>query len=374
MTKFWSTPVTLALVLSASWSAPLFAQTTARSLPSDPAIAASSQEAQPLATGQEKPQPSSQSENGETGVIVGTVTDVNDSPVPGATVVLQGPDSGDIRSATTNESGFFEMRDVEPGRPYQVRIHAAGFSDWQSPAVTLEPGQSRILDVSKLQIQEVQTVVTVTPESSEEIAIEQVKTEETQRGLGIFPNFYAVYTPDPAPLTARLRISLALRLSRDPFTLAGVAVLAGIGQATNSPRYVQGAKGYGERFGAYYANSLTDVMFDGIILPTLLRQDPRYFYQSMGSIESRTVHALASLLITKGNNGRLQPNYSSLGGDLASAAISNLYYPKAERGVGLLFEGFAINTAIHATVRLLDQFVFRPSKALRSAPNNGSQG
>ena len=66
-------------------------------------------------------------------------------------------------------------------------------------------------------------------------------------------------------------------------------------------------------------------------------------------------------MIAKGDNGRLQPNYSSLGGDLASAAISNLYYPRSQRGVALLFQGFAINTAIHASVRLLDEFVFRPS-------------
>ena len=43
----------------------------------------------------------------------------------------------------------------------------------------------------------------VTPESSQEIAIEQVKTEEKQRGFcGIIPGFYAVYTPNPAPLTS----------------------------------------------------------------------------------------------------------------------------------------------------------------------------
>ncbi len=247
---------------------------------SDSVATASSQAAQALPMGQDQPKPS---EIPQTGIIVGTVTDVNDAPVSGASVVLQepgsSPNSSADRSITTNENGFFEIRDVEPGRPYVVSIRAAGFAEWDSPAVTLEPGQSKILDVSKLQIQEVQTLVTVTPESSREIAIEQVKTEEKQRGFAIIPNFYAVYSSNPAPLTAKLRFSLALRLARDPFTLAGVALLAGVGQATNNPSYVQGAKGYAERYGANYANSVTAFMFDGAILPTLLHQDPRYFYQ-----------------------------------------------------------------------------------------------
>src|SRR5277367_608773 len=60
------------------------------------------------------------------GIIMGTITDVNDTPVFGASVALQGRDSGDLRLMTTDENGYFEIRDVEPGRPYQVKIRAAG--------------------------------------------------------------------------------------------------------------------------------------------------------------------------------------------------------------------------------------------------------
>jgi hypothetical protein len=342
MTTFRSLAVVFAVLLSAFASAPLFAQETAGSPPTDSAAAASRQ-----------------------GMIVGTVTDINDSPVPRASVALQGNDAGDVRSVATNDNGFFEIRGVEPGRSYRVIIRAAGFAEWDSPVVTLEPGQSKILDVSKLQIEEVQTAVIVTPESTEQMAIEQVKTEEKQRGFGILPNFYAVYTPTPAPLNAKLRFRLALRLAIDPFTLGGVAALAGIGQAANHPQYVQGAKGYAERYGANYANSVTAFMFDGAILPTLLHQDPRYFYKGTGSTGSRVVHALTSLLVAKGDNGRLQPNYSSLGGDMAAAAIANLYYPKQERGVGLFLNGFAVDSAIHIGVRMLDEFAFHPLKVNR---------
>jgi len=296
------------------------------------------------------------------GIVMGTVADINNSPVPGATVLIQGDGPDNARSVSTNESGFFEIRDVQAGRSYEVVVHSAGFSDWESPTFTLEPGQSKIVDVGSLQIKEVNTVVIVTPETNEEIATEQVKSEEKQRGFAIIPNFYAVYNANPAPLTTKLRFRLALRVARDPFTFAGVAMLAGVGQGLGDPDYVQGAKGYGERFAANYANSVTDIMLEGAVFPSLLHQDPRYFYKGSGSGRSRAGHVLESLFVSKGENGGWQPNYSGLGGALAAAGIENLYYPRANRGGGLIAQSFGTTMAIHLAVRMLDEFVFRPAK------------
>ena len=340
MIKLWKLSVIFAIALCTFASASLFAQGTA--LP---------------------PQNQNEQETSvsQPGIIMGTITDVGDTPVPGASVALQGRDSSDLRLVTTDENGYFEIRDVEPGRPYQVNIRAAGFSEWDSPIVTLGSGVSEILD-AKLRIEAVKTAVTVTPKSSDEIATEQVKAQERQRGFLIIPNFYAVYASNPAPLNARLKFHLALRVARDPFTFAGVAMLAGIGQATDHPDYAQGAIGYGERFATNYANSFTYIMLDGAILPSLLHQDPRYFYKGTGTMKARAAHVVYSLIVTRGDNGHLQPNYSQLGGDLISAAISNLYYPRTNRDAGLVFQSFATNTAIHLVVRILDEFVFRPAK------------
>jgi hypothetical protein len=286
---------------------------------------------------------------------------INDAPVAGASVALKGPDSTDLRIVTTDENGYFEIRDVEPGPSHKINVRAAGFSEWNSPSVTLDSGQSEILD-AKLRIEEVKTAVTVTPESSHEIATEQVKTQERQRGFLIIPNFYAVYASNPAPLDARLKFRLALRVARDPFTFGGVALLAGIGQASDYPDYQQGVIGYGERFAKNYANTFTYIMFDNAILPSLLHQDPRHFYKGTGTPKARAAHVVYSLIVTRGDNGHSQPNYWQLGGDLISVAISNLYYPKANRGAELVFRGFATYTAIHLAVRMLDEFVFRPAK------------
>jgi len=364
VTKLWHISVTVMLVFPAFASLAL-AQTTAPSLAGDPTAKFSTQEVQGPLPRQNLPQQPNQPQSPLPplrGSIVSTVTDVNDDPVLGATVVLQGPIASDRRTAATNDNGFFEIRDVEPGIPYHVAISATGFADWASPVFILDPGQYKILDVSKLRIEEVQTTVTVSPESSDEIAIQQVKIEEKQRGFGIIPNFFQVYGPNLAPLSAKLKFSLAFRFATDPFSVARVAILAGIGQATKTPNYVQGAKGFSERFSANYVNSFTQIMIGGAVLPSLLHQDPRYFYQGTGTKKSRAVHAISNLFITKGDNGHSQPNYSSLGGDLASAAISTFYYPESNRDAGLFFQNFAVNSAAHVAFRLLEEFVFRPSR------------
>jgi Carboxypeptidase regulatory-like domain len=291
------------------------------------------------------------------GQIMGTVTDVNGDPVIGATVVLKGPDPNDRRSIVAPENGFFQFEDVKPGVKYEIDISAAGFADWTSPIVALAPGQFDLLGGIELRLAAQLTTVRVVY-NPVEIATEQINAEEKQRVLGIVPNFYVSYEgDDAAPLTTKMKFQLALKVSYDPVTIGGVALMAGIRQATDSPNYPQGAKGYGERFGATAADGFTDIMIGGAILPSLLHQDPRYFYQGTGSTRSRLRHAILSPFICKGDNGKWQPNYSSVGGDLASSALSNLYFPKSNRGAGLVFSQFAIGTAERVVASVAQEFV-----------------
>jgi hypothetical protein len=303
----------------------------------------------------------------ETGHITGTVTDVNGDTVAGATVVLQGPGLKAPPTFLSDDNGFFEFKQLDPGT-YRVTITAQEFADWTSPDFVLNPGQYLILTDTKLHIAGVTTTVSVvyTPE---EVATEQVKIEETQRVFGIIPNFYVVYDPDPAPLTTKLKFHLALKTSTDVVTVLGVGVLAGINQAGGTPNYVQGVKGYGERFGAVAADGFSDIMIGGAILPSLLRQDPRYYYQGTGTNKSRALHALSSPFICRGNNGRLQPNYSSIGGDLGSSALSNLYYPASNRGAGLVFQNFFISTGERMLSSLIQEFVLGKITAKQRVKN-----
>jgi len=289
--------------------------------------------------------------------IAGTVTDTNGGLIPGATVLVNTP-SQNSRSAVANDSGFFQVDNLTPGTEYEVTVRAPGFANWKSSGVLLQPGQFDLLSDIKLRLLG-EGVSAIVVASQEDIAVEQVKMEEHQRVLGFIPNFYVSYDKDAAPLSSKLKFELALKVSIDPVTFAGTSFLAATNQAAHYPDYVEGMKGYGQRFGSVYANDLTDIMVGGAILPTILHQDPRYIYQGTGTTKSRLLHALSSPLICKGDNGRWEPNYSSLGGYLASGAIANAYYPPANRGPGLVVNTFVIDFSANIANGVLQEFVLR---------------
>jgi len=293
-----------------------------------------------------------------TASISGTVTDVNGGIVGGATIALESATSKEKQTAVSNESGAFQFENVKSGTPYQVTIAAKNLQNWTSPAFVLKPGQYLFLTDIKLRPPDAEVSVTVYA-TQEQIATEQVRVEEKQRVLGIFPNFFVTYDPHPVPLTTKLKYRLAFKASTDPVTFLGVFFMAAVYQAGDVPDYQQGWNGYAQRVGAGLADTTTDIFLGGAVLPSLLHQDPRYFYQGTGTKKSRALHALSSPYICKGDNGKTQPNISSLGGDLASGAISNLYYPETNRGLGLVFEGFAVTTGVRTVNALIQEFVLR---------------
>jgi hypothetical protein len=300
--------------------------------------------------------------------ISGTVTDESGDVIPDAEIVLAG--DGLTRNATSNDNGFFELRNLQPSDSYHLVVTANGFAIWKSNILHLDAGQFLIVDNIKLKLAGAPVSVTVSA-SPVEIATEQVRIAEHQRVLGFIPNFLVVYDHNPAPLTPKLKFELALRVAVDPVTFIGVGGFAAINQAASTPNYVEGLKGYGQRAGALYADGLTDLMLGGAILPSLLHQDPRYFYQGTGSKRSRMLHALFSPFVCRGDNGKWQPNYSSLGGNLASTAISEAYYPSSNRGYGLVFGDFLIGTGERMASNLAQEFLLR--KLTPSAAKNSNK-
>jgi carboxypeptidase family protein len=306
-----------------------------------------------IASGQETSAPEPQN-----GSIFGIVMDVSSGAIPGATVAVDGASPSDHHTATADETGSFEVKDLRPATPYHVRVSAKGFADWTSPVeITLHPGQAWQMADINLNLSVVETsVAAVLPE---QLALEAEQQAVKQRVLGFIPNFYVTYDTDPVPLTTKLKYKLAFRVAIDPVSIGADVFLAGINQAADTPDYQQGLKGYGQRFGAAYASGFTDIMIGGAVLPSLLHQDPRYFYRGTGSNKSRFIHAIASPVWCRGDNGVWQFNYSSVGGDLASGAIANLYYPEANRGPGLVISTALINTGARIANALAQEFILR---------------
>jgi hypothetical protein len=289
--------------------------------------------------------------------ISGTVTNVNGDIIPDASIVLEGVGTADRQSFVTGDGGAFQFDRLKPGVTYHITFEAKGFQTWKSPALTLTPGQFLMQNVT-LQLHSSEVSVTVYG-SQEQIATQQEIVEQHQRVFGIFPNFYVSYESNPVPLTTKLKFKLAYKADTDPMTFVGVAFLAALYQAGDTPDYGQGWDAYGKRVASGYADNTTDIFIGGAILPWVLHQDPRYFYQGTGTKKSRFRHAIFYPFVCKGDNGKQQPNYSSMGGDLASGAISNLYYPESSRGAGLLFQGFAVTTGLRMVNAIAQEFILR---------------
>jgi len=168
--------------------------------------------------------------------------------------------------------------------------------------------------------------------SMEDLAEQQITVEEHQRILGILPNFYVSYVPNAAPLTRKQKFKLAVVVSRDPVTFFTTGVTAGIEQWQGDfSGYGQEFSGYAKRYGATYGDRLSSTFLGAALLPSLLHQDPRYFYRGHGRIVVRALYAISTVAVCKGDNGHWQPNYSNVGGNLGAAFISSLYYPSSDQ-------------------------------------------
>ena len=299
------------------------------------------------------------------GTISGTVVDQQGAVVAGAIVkLLREADASLTQETTSDSDGQFSFATVAPG-PFQLTFSAPGFSA-RTTVGTLHSAEDYTVPPVALAVATSSSEVRVSM-TPMEIAEAEIKDEEKQRVLGVIPNFYVTYNPAAAPLHPRQKFELAWKLTIDPVNFGVTAAIAGIQQATNDfSGYGQGAQGYGKRLGAAYADSVTGTFIGGAILPSLLKQDPRYFYKGTGTRRSRVLYALANAVICKGDNGHWQPSYSAILGSLAAGGISNLYYPESDRDVAVTFENTLIGIGANAANNILQEFVIR--KLTRNAP------
>jgi hypothetical protein len=293
--------------------------------------------------------------------VTGVVIDQRGDPVPGATITLTEP-AGE-NPVLADENGSFTIP-ADAGT-FDLQVSAPGF---HRTTVHGELGANQQLDLGRLSL-EIQTAteevrVTLT---KEELAEEQVRTEEKQRILGVIPNFFVTYDHNAVPLNARQKYELAFRTLIDPETIGVDFLSSGVQQGTGGLKgYGNGSRGYAKRFAAAYGTGSIDTMLGSAILPSLFKQDPRYFYKGTGTIRQRALYAMSMSVLCKGDNGHWQYNYSGLLGGLAAGGISNLYYPPANRNaLGMTFENTAIGIGSSAVTNLVQEFLIR--KFTRSA-------
>ena len=307
-------------------------------------------------------QPSQLPDAPSTSVISGTVTDTQEATISTAHISLENSDSKTLRTTQSDNTGAFSFTAVSPGK-YLIRITAPGFASWKIEDVVIHYSQDLVLPPIVLGVESIES--TIDAITREDLAEQQISAEVKQRILGILPNFYVSYIPDAVPLTRKQKFKLALKVTVDPVTFFTTGVTAGIEQWQGDfAGYGDGFSGYAKRYGATYGDRVTSTFFGAALLPSLLHQDPRYFYKGRGKIINRALYAMSTVVICKGDNGHWQPNYSNVFGNLAAGGISSLYYPNSDKhdaqvtidnifigigtgAIGTLFQEFLLKHLTH---------------------------
>jgi hypothetical protein len=175
--------------------------------------------------------------------------------------------------------------------------------------------------------------------------------------FGVMPAYGLVAVGmQPPPLTSGQKFKLAVQYL-NPYTFVFVAAEAGINQVRNSPReYGQGAEGYGKRYGAGFADGLTDGILVTGVYPSLLRQDPRYYRLGDGGFSHRAGYAASRILVTRQDSGRKAFNFSEVLGSFTSSAIGVTYYPKSQRDFSDVAERAGVQFGFDAGFNLLKEF------------------
>lgn len=177
------------------------------------------------------------------------------------------------------------------------------------------------------------------------------------RVLGILPNYRSGEESDPfTPLSVRRKFYIGYKDSTDYpifFVAGGLAVL---GQMVDQhPQFGQGLKGYGKRLGGSVADQLIGNMLTESVMPSLLREDPRYFRRGRGGVWSRAGYAASRVFVARNDHGKWTFNAAEVSGNAISAAVGNAYY-RGERRLGNNVERFYSQMATDAFSQILKEF------------------
>jgi hypothetical protein len=224
-------------------------------------------------------------------------------------------------------------------------------------ALAQQPQQQPLQQPSPTQPQ-IESSETVRPLESQQTRDQDDQGEKGSRVFGIMPNQLTVEgAKNVTPISAGEKFKLVSQGAFDPYEFFVVGVLAGIGQATNdTPSWGQGAKGFGMRYGADFGDQIIGNFMVGAVLPSLFRQDPRYFQSGRGSFWHRFGYALSRVAVTRGDSGKTQFNVSEIAGTGIAGMISNTYHPPSNRTLEQTSQTWATQIGVDAIGFELKEF------------------
>jgi len=174
----------------------------------------------------------------------------------------------------------------------------------------------------------------------------------------VMPNYLTVDSAaQTPPISWKEKFAISAKGSFDPYEFVIVGVLAGIRQGENStPRFGQGAEGFGKRYAAAFADQVGGNVMVGGVFSTILKIDPRYFRLGRGSMAGRLGYAISRVLVARRDSGGSMFNIPEFAGNAVAIAISTTYYPKDDRSFSSSFSSWGTQMGIDAFGNELKEF------------------
>ncbi len=196
------------------------------------------------------------------------------------------------------------------------------------------------------------------PKKNDEDPKKEDPKKKDDRMFYVMPNYLTVDSESQAePVSWKEKFAMAAKGSFDPYEFTVVGIVAGIRQAENaSPGFGQGFEGYSKRYGAAFADQVDGNVMVGGVFPTILKVDPRYFQLGRGSFLHRFGYAFSRIFVARTDSGKNTFNISEFAGNAAAIAISNVYYPAADRSASSSAYGWGTQMGIDAFGNELKEF------------------
>jgi hypothetical protein len=150
------------------------------------------------------------------------------------------------------------------------------------------------------------------------------------------------------PMTWQQKGYLAIHEVVDPSNVGTILGISAITIAADPhSAYGPGLKGYGKSVGVSLLQDATSQFFGVFAIPSIVRQDPRYFRMPHAPFTKRLIYSISRTAISRSDDGRTIPNYGTLLTYPISAEIDNLYvpgiHPDGPSTVARIFTGYALD-------------------------------
>jgi len=182
--------------------------------------------------------------------------------------------------------------------------------------------------------------------------------KQSKRILWIIPNYRAVSANTHLPaLSFKEKFWLGTEDTFDYSNFVLVGGLAGLSMAQKSqPSFGQGGSGYGRYYWHNFVDGGVENYMVEAIIPTLTKEDPRYYTLGRGGFIKRTGYAVSRLFITRTDGGKSTFNISEIVGAGAAAGIGNTYYPAQSNTWVKTYQRWGTQVGLDGVFNVLKEF------------------